>query len=103
MQDKGTLQAVIDRTAELLFDWIKKLLEVVGPLGEPVSNADQMAAYLALTSEDKVKLQAEYGSDFLRFEAQMEARIKLSGIMKRVLAPDTTLQNAMQEFTTAEQ
>lgn len=67
-QDAGFLQAVIDRTVDKLVVIIKRSIVKAGPLGQKVTNEEQMAQWRALQPIEEhlaefSALVAQYGAE----------------------------------------
>ena len=77
----GFLQAVIELTADKLVALVESTIESVGPFGEPVSTAKQMAAFddmqpldwLRMTEERGPEKTEEFLREMLRRKALSEA------------------------------
>ena len=73
------MQGVIDMAAEILGDFVVQAQEVAGPIGEPVSTKEQMAAFDAMTPQDWVRLTDERGAaDVVKFMREMQRRKGIS-------------------------
>ena len=80
--ETGRMQRIIDLTVAKLVSYIGQTAKVTGPLGEPVPNKEQMAAYMELrdlpfTHPDWQDLIAREGMDKVEeYVRDMEARIR---------------------------
>lgn len=73
--DKPLFPQVLARLSEMTEQVTNKVVERIGPIGEPVSTKKQMEAYLQLTNEDIVSLTARHGEDKMRnYLREMESR-----------------------------
>ncbi len=80
--ETGRMQRIIDLTVEKLVRYIGETAKRTGPLGEPVPNKVQMAAYMEIrdlpfTHPDWQDLIARKGMDEVkRYVRDMEGRLK---------------------------
>jgi len=77
-EEKGELRLMVDEMVSQIRGMGKEMAKKLGPIGEPTTTKEQMAAFDAMTAEDWLKMTDERGPvETMKFMGEMLRRKKL--------------------------